>query len=155
MLLPDYFADIELQVKRQVKSVAVSDPRLIARGNPLSIISVIADAAATDNSQCSNTLSKLVSEGKVIREKNGLVSYYSVSPNYEPIPETLPYVPTVSTDEMIRQEKVVADLEQRGLWRRAITELARLADMQCTSIGVAIVAQRRNHCRNKLRLKSC
>lgn len=122
--------------------------------NPRSIISVIADAAATDNSQCSSTLSKLVSEGKVIREKLGQVSYYSASPNYEPVPETLPYVQTASTEEVARLEAEISELERRGLWRRALTQLAKLAGIQSTSIGVGLIAQRRNHCRNMLRSKS-
>lgn len=122
--------------------------------NPRSIISVVADAAATDNSQCSNTLSKLVAEGKVVREKVGHVSYYSASPNYAPLQEALACAPAVSSEDIRRQEKVVAELERRGFWRRAITELAKLADMQGTSIGVGIVAQRRNHCSNKLKSKT-
>lgn len=121
--------------------------------NPRSIISVIADAAATDNSQCSSTLSKLVSEGKVIREKVGHVSFYSTARDYEPVPETAPYVQTASTEDVARLEAEISELERRGLWRRALTQLAKLAGMQSTSIGVGLVAQRRNHCRNMLRFK--
>lgn len=119
--------------------------------NPRSTISVIADAVATDNSQCSCTLSKLVSEGKAIREKCGLISYYSAAPDYEPVDEIPDYIPTASPEEITRQEKLIADLEKRGLYRWAQTELERLAGMQCSSVGVGLIAQRRNQSCLRLR----
>lgn len=99
-----------------------------------------------DNNSCSNVLSELVTQGKVIREKEGRTSIYSVAPNYCPEPQ-----PTVYTsDEIARKEQQIRDLEHRGLWRRALTELGNLAGMQQTAAGVSIIAQRRSQCLRKL-----
>lgn len=118
--------------------------------NPRAPISLVADAVCTDNSTCSTVLGKLVSEGKAIREKVGRQSIYSASPSYVPGPRPAPPEPKFSTEEIARKEALIVDLEKRGLWRRALTELGLLAGMQKTAIGVGLIAQRRIMCMRKL-----
>ena len=122
--------------------------------NPRSPLSVITEISGMgNNSSCSNLLSKLIGEGKVIRQREGKISLFSAAPGYSPtiIPDAPP--PKCSYDEIKDLEEKIAQLEQRGLFRRAQTLLTELVAMQNTATGVALIAQRRNACVRKLRAR--
>jgi hypothetical protein len=118
--------------------------------HPRATISLVSEAVSLDNSTCSTVLSKLVREGKAIREKDGRTSIYSAAPDFTPEDRPEPPPATYSTDEIAKKERVISELESRGLWRRALTELGILAGMQQTATGVSVIAQRRCQCMRNL-----
>ncbi|MEM0567568.1 PerC family transcriptional regulator [Salmonella enterica] len=120
--------------------------------NPRAPLSAITESAFLgNNNSCSCILSKLIKEGKVIRERHKKISLFSAAPGYVPVVDQDALPPKHSPAEIQRIEQRIADLEARGMWRRASTLLAELSVMQSTAQGVGLVAHRRNQCIRKMR----
>lgn len=123
--------------------------------NPRSPLTVITDISGLDNTcSASGVLSKLIKEGKVIRERQGRISLFSATPNYVPVIDWDALPPKHSPAEIRAVENKIAYLESRGLWRRAETLLAELVRMQDTAHGVALIALRRTQCVRNLRWRA-
>lgn len=123
--------------------------------NPRSPLSVITDVSGLDNTcSASGVLSGLIREGKVFRERQGRISLFSATPDYVPVVDWDALPPKHSPSEISAIEEKIADLESRGLWRRAATLLAELGNMQDTAHGVGVVALRRTQCVRNLRARA-
>ncbi|EDW2260596.1 hypothetical protein R950_002588 [Salmonella enterica subsp. enterica] len=123
--------------------------------NPRSPLSVLADVSGLENTcSASGVLSRLIKEGKVIRERQGKISVFSATPDYVPVIDWDALPPKHSQAELGAVENKIADLESRGLWRRAATLLAELGNMQDTAEGVGVIALRRTQCVRNLRARA-
>ncbi|EPO2591175.1 hypothetical protein ACT8MX_003327 [Escherichia albertii] len=117
--------------------------------NPGASSSFISKSLNITNRECIASLSHLTNEGKLIKEVCGLKKTYHTPANYIPIIENNDLEkapPLYSVSEIRRVEEQVAQLEKRGLWRRAQTLLAELSAMQNSASGVGLIALRRNRC---------
>ncbi|POP42368.1 hypothetical protein CHU32_03805 [Superficieibacter electus] len=123
--------------------------------NPHTTITVLTEISdCEDYNSCSGLLSKLIKEGKVVRERKNNVSFYSSAPGYTPVIDNDSLPAKYTQAEIKKVEEEVIRLQERGFWRRASTLLAELSMMQNTAQGVGVVAVWRNSCARSARAKA-
>lgn len=104
-------------------------------------VSEIAENVGLNDRSCYDFLKKLVETGVAVMTKEGRAGVYSAAPGYVPA-FSKPAPPSrFSLWEIQQCEQTIQKLKERGLHRRALTELRRLSSMQETARGVEAVSR--------------
>ncbi|ELY5938857.1 winged helix-turn-helix transcriptional regulator [Cronobacter malonaticus] len=109
---------------------------------PKSTITEIAENTGLNGHACYKHVSALIRAGEVMHTKEGRKYFYHLAPGCGPVHETEIRYPRATSRKVIAEcEENIQRLLDRGLRRRALTEMRRLSAMQITTSGVEAVAR--------------
>ncbi|ELY5803543.1 winged helix-turn-helix transcriptional regulator [Cronobacter sakazakii] len=109
---------------------------------PKSTIREIAENAGLNEHACYKHVSSLIKAGDVILTREGRKHLYLLAPGSNPFHGGTRQTPVAVPLKRIAEcEENIQQLLDRGLRRRALTELRRLSAMQNTARGVEAVAR--------------
>lgn len=102
----------------------------------------IAEGVGLEERSCAGVLHKLKLKGLISFEVRSRTRLYFVSDDYQPVYALPVYVNKYTKQDIQKCENTIKSLCERGLLRRAKTELRRLSSMQDTARGVELVAMK-------------
>ncbi len=109
---------------------------------PKSTITEIAENTGLNGHACYKHVSALIKAGDVILTKEGRKFFYQLTPGCGPAHAGKKRLPKATSQRVIAEcEENIQRLLDRGLRRRALTEMRRLSAIQITTSGVEAVAR--------------
>ncbi|KAF6592933.1 winged helix-turn-helix transcriptional regulator [Cronobacter sp. EKM101R] len=108
---------------------------------PKSTITEISENTSLNGHACYKHVSSLIKAGDVTLTKEGRKYFYQLAPGCGPVHAGAMRFPAATSRKKIAEcEENIQRLLDRGLRRRALTEMRRLSAMQITTRGVEKVA---------------